>query len=143
MVDGKTTSTGVRVAGLSDIGVVREENQDTLLIREPVDEKTRSSRGVLLAVADGMGGLQDGKIASRLAINTLADSYYSVSGDAPQALTGSVEAANRVIFDYSRHEAGGQRPTRPARRPAARSAQVPVPRCIRRRRPDRAATHMR
>jgi len=52
----------VKVHGASDVGCVREQNEDMLLI----DER----RGVF-AVADGLGGLPGGEVASRTAIETI------------------------------------------------------------------------
>lgn len=99
----------VRVHGRSDIGKVREENQDALLIHEPEDPQVLGSRGILVAVADGMGGLEGGKVASRLAIETLETRYYDASsGDVSAVLRVAVDEANRVIHDYSLEKGGGQ-----------------------------------
>ena len=97
-----------QVSGLSDIGMVRGENQDTLLIREPDDGDVLRSRGVLLAVADGMGGLKGGKIASELAVDSLTKHYYEAAGDVANVLVDAVKEANQQIFRYSKEQAGGQ-----------------------------------
>ncbi len=58
----------MRLAGLTDIGRVRETNEDSFCL-ERLDE----GRDVwLLAVADGLGGCNAGEVASQLAIGTLA-----------------------------------------------------------------------
>ena len=55
-----------RGAGLSEIGRVRETNQDRILLRD------RLTRGAsLYAVADGLGGHAAGGVASTLAVETL------------------------------------------------------------------------
>jgi serine/threonine protein phosphatase PrpC len=98
----------IRVHGISDIGIVRKENQDALLIHEPPDERSRRRRGTLLAVADGMGGLEGGSQASHLAVETLVERYYSLPGEAKEALRAAVEQAGRVIYEYAVEHAGGQ-----------------------------------
>jgi len=71
----------VEIFSVSERGNVRNENQDSILI-QPVHEDAVSARrstlflqlpdqGLLLCVADGMGGAAGGKIASRLALKHL------------------------------------------------------------------------
>jgi protein phosphatase len=66
----------VVVVGASDIGQVREHNEDHLLVgdldaRSSVDVlepwQARVERGPLLVVCDGMGGVEGGEVASELA----------------------------------------------------------------------------
>lgn len=97
----------VRVRGLTDVGRVRETNEDALVICEAASA-TRPERGTLLAIADGMGGLGQGELASRLAIENLAREYYEQPGTPGDALTEAVEEANRAIFRYAQEEAGGE-----------------------------------
>ena len=58
----------LKVIGISDLGMVREENEDSYLIIEGKKE-------VLLCVADGMGGHIGGRVASTTAVETIK-SYY-------------------------------------------------------------------
>ncbi|MBZ0116908.1 MAG: protein phosphatase 2C domain-containing protein [Sandaracinaceae bacterium] len=75
------------VAGRSDVGLVREQNEDTFLIAElgrwlevkdtslPVPDAVRRNavpQGTLLMVADGMGGHGGGEVASAVAVDTIA-----------------------------------------------------------------------
>jgi serine/threonine protein phosphatase PrpC len=98
----------VRSAGLSDIGVVREENQDAYAIQAPADSAEQELRGWLFVVADGMGGLTGGREASGLAIQTLPEIYYGSEGEAGQVLRDAVEEANRRIHARSLSEGNGQ-----------------------------------
>ena len=96
----------VETASRSDIGLVREENQDSILVRRPDDEKVLSARGALLAVADGMGGLRGGQLASRMAVEALERHYFGSPGDAATVLARAVETASRQIYDHSVHRGG-------------------------------------
>jgi protein phosphatase len=98
----------IRACGLTDIGIVRDENQDVVLILEPPDDATRRRRGTLVAVADGMGGLGQGRLASKMAIEALSGSYHQLPGDVTEALSKGVEEANRAIYRYAQDEAGGE-----------------------------------
>jgi PPM family protein phosphatase len=71
----------VHICGHSDVGQVREGNEDNFLIAELTAQLRRETNctleltsdkcGVLFAVADGMGGASAGKLASRLAVRTI------------------------------------------------------------------------
>jgi len=98
----------IRVHGLSDVGQVRDENQDSILIEEPGDEWMRRHRGTLVVVADGMGGLEDGKVASEIAIDALRETYFAAEGEACAALEEAVLRANSRIHRHAREFAGGQ-----------------------------------
>ena len=98
----------LEVHGLSDIGQVRQENQDSLMVHEPEEETLKRRRGTLVIVADGMGGLNDGKVASQLAVDRIVSQYYSAEGEASEALHDAVQAANKVIFEYAQNQGNGQ-----------------------------------
>jgi protein phosphatase len=53
--------------GVTDIGLVRRENQDTYLIREQT-----ATGHTICVVCDGMGGAAGGKLASQIATETFA-----------------------------------------------------------------------
>ena len=58
------------ISSITDKGKFKEENQDNLLIKYG---ETALGHCVLLAVADGVGGLNGGEIASRLVVEKLND----------------------------------------------------------------------
>lgn len=98
----------VRVFGKSDIGRIRKENQDSFLITEPDDHDVLTRRGVLSVLTDGMGGLEDGKLASRLAVETVSRAYYTYQGGARAAIEAAVKEANSAIHRRAT-DGGGNR----------------------------------
>ncbi|MGH9847074.1 MAG: Stp1/IreP family PP2C-type Ser/Thr phosphatase [Blastocatellia bacterium] len=90
---------------LSDKGCVREINEDRCFFRHPEDAETRSRKGALAIVADGMGGHRAGEVASEMAVRLIEQSYYE-SQQLPQAaLEAAFHKANRAI-----HQAAQQQP---------------------------------
>jgi serine/threonine protein phosphatase PrpC len=93
----------VVVSMLSDVGCVRELNEDSGTYVQPDDPGLRASKGLLILVADGMGGHSAGEVASRLAVDVITRIYYEDSGDPQSALKKAFREANRVI-----HKAAGE-----------------------------------
>ncbi|MGA2964975.1 MAG: Stp1/IreP family PP2C-type Ser/Thr phosphatase [Terriglobales bacterium] len=93
---------GIEVSCQSDIGCVRENNEDSFGYWEPDDDSQFARQGRLAIVADGMGGYEGGQEASRLAIETLLATYRDfVGGDPQQALIEGLQAAHEQIRRYS------------------------------------------
>jgi serine/threonine protein phosphatase PrpC len=92
----------VAVEGATDLGLKRTQNEDSHACWVPKDPGERERRGVLLVVADGMGGTRAGEVASRLAAETVVASFRSADGGDPLAeLYRAVEAANRLVHEES------------------------------------------
>jgi len=79
----------VSVGAATDIGQVREGNEDSYLVVEP-----------LYAVADGMGGHRGGEVASSLALETVQGMFERREG----SLAEQVAEANRAVFDRSQSD---------------------------------------
>ena len=79
----------VEVGAATDIGQVREGNEDSFLVVAP-----------LYAVADGMGGHRGGEVASTLALETVQQQFERGEG----SLADQVSEANRAVFDRSQHD---------------------------------------
>lgn len=82
---GKGQMTKLRTASRTDIGRVRDSNQDTVV-----------SSDCLAVVADGMGGHPGGEMASAVAAALVQAAFTGRSLD---ELNAAVRAANRAIWD--------------------------------------------
>jgi PPM family protein phosphatase len=89
---------GVEVAGLSDVGCQRQNNEDSYGYWEPADDLEYERKGRLAMVADGMGGHEGGQEASSLAVETIQQVYAEGAGNDPQALLAEAfrEAHQRI-----------------------------------------------
>ena len=85
----------------TDVGRVREINEDSGRFSRPSDPKTLSTKGVLLVVADGMGGHSAGEVASGMTVELVPRLYYGSASPAPDALREAVEETNRQIYAAS------------------------------------------
>ncbi len=88
----------IRYAGATDPGRIRPCNEDSLLIVPEVG---------LFAVADGLGGLDAGDVASSTALAHLHDlsrSQYAAegadSGDTPARLAATIAAVNSRTYEH-------------------------------------------
>jgi PPM family protein phosphatase len=112
-----TTPVRIDAFGQSDVGLVRKNNEDSFLIADlsggatPFDAFTLNrpigEKGTLLLVADGMGGMKAGEVASRMAADVVAQGLVDqLSKNHPvdqkafvKALKQSVHEANRIVFE--------------------------------------------
>lgn len=85
----------------TDVGRVREINEDSGRFSRPSDPATLASKGVLLIVADGMGGHSAGEVASGMTVELVPRLYYGSASPAPDALREAVEETNRQIYAAS------------------------------------------
>src|SRR6202050_5660195 len=93
---------GIEVASLSDVGCQRENNEDSCLYWEPADDEEFQRKGRLAVIADGMGGPEGGREASRMGVETVRDVYDQALLDDPQgALVESFVAAHGRIQDFA------------------------------------------
>jgi protein phosphatase len=87
---------------VADKGLVRQTNQDSIYV--PDLQRAREPRGLLLAVADGMGGHNGGETASRTLTESLAAFYEKSTSELAIAeeLRNLILEANRTIYRLSR-----------------------------------------
>lgn len=78
--------SGAFFGSRTDIGCVRDQNEDSLFVNPP-----------LFVVADGMGGHAAGEIASEIAVRTISELAPDTADT--EALSKAVEQANRNIIN--------------------------------------------
>jgi protein phosphatase len=92
---------GIELAGLSDVGCLRPNNEDSFSYWEAAGNEQFERTGRLAIVADGMGGHEGGQEASRIAVDTIQKVYADDSGSTPRArLTAGFQAAHQHILLY-------------------------------------------
>jgi PPM family protein phosphatase len=101
---------GIEAASLSDVGCVRENNEDSVAYWEPAREQQFHEKVRLAVVADGMGGHEGGQEASRIAVETVEEVYsQSADGDDPRSqLIAGFQAAHQRIVAYATDHPGLQ-----------------------------------
>lgn len=91
----------VEFTQLTDLGRVRQGNEDCLGYVEPANPEEARSRGWLFAVADGVGGQDRGEVASRTAIESVVSDFREAPRGEPHAslLQSLVRRANTRVLD--------------------------------------------
>jgi PPM family protein phosphatase len=94
--------------GATDPGVRRDANEDSFLLYHPhgaADSLRDSEVDCLLAVADGLGRDERGKLASQMAVDVLCQSFFLPSQQPPmQRLVSGFEIANRRIVNQAEYD---------------------------------------
>lgn len=93
----------IKAYAKSDVGKVRELNEDSFYISDSLDEIQ------LYILADGMGGYKGGEVASKLAIqsakNYIESNFKQIEKDKDsiiQLVGSSVEYANMIVYEKSK-----------------------------------------
>ena len=92
----------MNIWGMTDIGLVRRENQDAYAVR--ISEETGFT---ICVVCDGMGGPGGGKLASRLAVDTfqntcLGNLRRDMTWEQVREVTAfAVASANTAVYERS------------------------------------------
>lgn len=93
----------VLFAAKTDLGQVRENNEDKFEFFVPDDPAVLATKGRVYAVADGMGGHSAGQVAAELALNVFIRSYYGdASDDMEASVSRAVKEANHYVVDVAR-----------------------------------------
>lgn len=88
----------VRFGAHTDLGRIRENNEDKFEFFEPEETELLAVKGCFYAVADGMGGHASGQIASELALKTIIKTYFAdPNEDVSESLREAILSANSYI----------------------------------------------
>ena len=87
--------------GMSDIGKMRAINQD--YCGEFEDPRTHRR---MLMIADGMGGHLGGEVASKIAVEAVAEIFEAGGDNADDLLREALETANERVYEAAQADAG-------------------------------------
>jgi len=88
----------VTIASATHTGMRKKENQDYHAYFPPEDGRS-NIKGILLAVADGMGGRSGGALASRISVDILMQAYYKdMYSNIPKSLERAFLKANAEVL---------------------------------------------
>ncbi len=91
---------GLEAQFLTDVGRSRKHNEDACILCAPADIRLLDERGVLFAVADGMGGAKAGEFASRFVLHALVAKYYEGGlKPIPVLLRDAIALANAQLYE--------------------------------------------
>lgn len=97
----------VTAASCVDQGKVREYNEDRLVVQASPEQ-----RGLLVAVADGMGGHQGGAVAAQIVVDALRAAARATTADSEQAayemLLETLLGANEAVRAKGAESIGGR-----------------------------------
>src|SRR5512135_1041396 len=98
-------------AELSSPGPARENNEDFVGFWQPQSVEDKRGLGAVAVLADGVGGLNYGEVASRLAVETALKTFRETTGEqSPQQLIVQMfNAANRAVYDKGMEDHGKSR----------------------------------
>ena len=93
----------VQFSQASDFGKVRTNNEDAMGSFIPASRRQARSHGYLFAVADGVGGMDFGEVASATAVKTVSEEFAKAPPGSMLAslLPRLVQQANSAVHDCS------------------------------------------
>src|ERR1700690_96034 len=98
-------------AELSSPGPARENNEDFVGFWQPQTLEEKRGRGAVAMLADGVGGLQRGEVASRLAVEIALKTFREAQEESTpqQLITQMCNAANLAVYDKGMEDHGKSR----------------------------------
>jgi len=101
----------ISIGKQTDVGCVREANEDSFYIDLPQEAEASPEKYALLLVADGMGGQVAGKEASETAVDMVKNLFADTSKaeqpieDIREFITASFRKANQAVFERGKAKA--------------------------------------
>jgi len=96
----------IRIAALTDVGMVRDHNEDAVMVVDYVrDSLVEPDQNHLCVVCDGMGGAEAGEVAAAIAVKTIRE-YVETrlasaeTVDPGKLMSAALEEANSKILEY-------------------------------------------
>ena len=93
----------MEISSNTDKGVVRKNNEDSLLVIPPWSNASISKKACLFLVADGMGGQNAGEVASHIAVNYTREWFNqnSLTEITTKLVDDLINSANEKVWEYS------------------------------------------
>lgn len=100
-----TFSSNPRIGLLSDVGQKRPVDEDSILAVESVSAfKSKMDSKFLLVIADGMGGHSKGEVASKIAVDAIAEKLFPkllFENNYAEEIKNAIDVANSRILAYT------------------------------------------
>lgn len=112
-----TNNIMLEVTAKTDTGRVREANEDNFVVTQdcansewilPKEPYLNSEAGTILVVADGMGGLNAGEVASKIAIDSIKEDMVQLNEDIQGEKDIKRILINAVLNAHKKIVAGGK-----------------------------------
>jgi len=97
-------------AQLSDRGRVRDHNEDSVDYVLPATAAQVQSQGWVFVLADGVGGHEQGEVASKLAVDTVVSGFRKIPPGVVHVslLPRLVQDANAAVYEKGHHNNGSR-----------------------------------
>ncbi|TFI11241.1 MULTISPECIES: protein phosphatase 2C domain-containing protein [unclassified Herbaspirillum] len=104
---GINSDIGMPVTLATDIGLTRTENQDRVALMRVNTSSSKGQTFFVAAVADGMGGMQDGAMCATKTLAAFFNSLVRNRQKSPsERLKIAAEDANTAVYEYCKGKGG-------------------------------------